>query len=209
MRPTTQTLFDYWNDVRAGRLAPDRLEIEPSRIAAILSETFMLQRADPGNYRYRLAGTRLCDLFGTELRGRNFLEFWRREDGAQLKRCLSAVCEQAAVGVLTLESGDGPRRRLELEAILLPLLHGGKNLTRVLGAMTPVLAHDLPHPPLGPCRLVRHELVRVDGRSHPLVALVETGQAPLLPEPRPKRASAVRRFRVLHGGRSPRNDDGH
>jgi hypothetical protein len=209
MRPTTQTLFDYWNDVRAGRLAPDRLEIEPSRIAAILSETFMLQRADPGNYRYRLAGTRLCELFGAELRGRNFLEFWRKEDGVMLRRCLSAVCEQGAVGVLTLECGDGPRRRMELEAILLPLLHGGKDLSRVLGAMTAVQAHGLSYPPLGPCRLVRHELVRLNGRPHPPVSLVETGQAPLLPEPLPKHASAVRRFRVLHGGRSARKDDGH
>ena len=208
MRPTTQTLFDYWNDVRAGRLAPDRLEIEPSRIAAILSETFMLQRADPGNYCYRLAGTRLCDLFGAELRGRNFLDFWCNEDAALLKRCLSAVCEQGAVGVLSLASGDGPRRRLELEAILLPLLHGGKNLSRVLGAMTPVLASGLPHPPLGPCRLLRHELFRLDGRPHPPVSLVETGEAPLLPDPRPKQAAAVRRFRVLHGGRSARKDDG-
>jgi hypothetical protein len=209
MRPTTQTLFDYWNDVRAGRLAPDRLEIEPSRIAAILSETFMLQRADSGNFRYRLAGTRLCELFGAELRGRNFLEFWRKEDGAMLRRCLAAVCERGAVGVLTLECGDGPRRRMELEAILLPLLHGGKDLSRVLGAMTPVQAHGLPHPPLGPCRLVHQELVRLNGRPHPPFSLVETGQAPLLPEPLPKHASAVRRFRVLHGGRSARKDDGH
>ena len=46
LRPTTRTLFVFWNEVRVGRLAPDSLEIEPSRIAAILSETFMLQRAD-------------------------------------------------------------------------------------------------------------------------------------------------------------------
>src|SRR4051812_13786849 len=43
---TLQTLYGYWNEVRAGRLAPQRLEIEPSRIAGILSETFMLERID-------------------------------------------------------------------------------------------------------------------------------------------------------------------
>ena len=70
---TQDILYSYWNEVRAGRLAPQRLDIEPSRIAAILSETFMLERVDARTYRYRLAGTRLCGLFGSELRGQNFL----------------------------------------------------------------------------------------------------------------------------------------
>ena len=29
-----------------------------------------------GHYQYRLAGTRLCELFGSELRGNNFLDGW-------------------------------------------------------------------------------------------------------------------------------------
>ena len=33
-------------------------------------------------YQYRLAGTRLCELFGSELRGRNFLDGW--SDGDRL-----------------------------------------------------------------------------------------------------------------------------
>ena len=214
MRPTTRTLFDYWNEVRVGRLAPDRLEIEPSRIAQILSETFMLQRAESDSYRYRLAGTRLCELFGAELRGRDFLDFWRKEDFAAITRSLSAVCEAGAVGVLTLENGDGPRRRLELEAVLLPLLDGRNSLSRVLGAMTPVLPHGFPHPPLGRCRLLRHELVWPDGRSdrppHAPASPAEKAArgAPFPPRPGSTRELAVRRFRVLDGGRSARKDDG-
>ena len=46
MQPSLQTLYSYWNEVRAGRLAPQRLEIEPSRIAGVLAETFMLERVD-------------------------------------------------------------------------------------------------------------------------------------------------------------------
>jgi hypothetical protein len=206
MRPTTRTLFDYWNEVRAGRPAPDRLEIEPSRIAAILSETFMLQRADCDGYRYRLAGTRLCELFGVELRGRNFLDFWRKEDFAVVTRSLSAVCEGGVGCLLSLENGDGPRRRLELEAILLPLLDGRNSLARVLGAMTPVPPHAFPHSPLGPCRLLRHELVWPDGRRHAPAAPAEKPTRPF-PRSASIRGLAVRRFRVLDGGRSARKDD--
>ena len=80
MQSSLQTLYGYWNEVRAGRLAPQRLEIEPSSIAGILSETFMLERIDAAAYQFRLAGTRLCELFGSELRGKNFLDGWSDED---------------------------------------------------------------------------------------------------------------------------------
>ena len=83
---TLQTLYGYWNEARAGRLAPLRLEIEPSRIAGILAETFMLERMDAATYQYRLAGTRLCELFGSELRGMNFLDNWSEADRAVLER---------------------------------------------------------------------------------------------------------------------------
>ncbi|MEQ1673140.1 MAG: PAS domain-containing protein, partial [Hyphomicrobium sp.] len=37
----TQKLYTYWNDIRAGRLAPKRFEIEPSQIASMLPDTFI------------------------------------------------------------------------------------------------------------------------------------------------------------------------
>src|SRR6185295_12220787 len=80
MQRSIQTLFNYWDQLRAGRIAPNRLEIEPSRIADILAETFMLERIDARTYQFRLAGTRLCELFGSELRGKNFLEGWSEQD---------------------------------------------------------------------------------------------------------------------------------
>ena len=73
---TSQILFAYWNEVRGSRVAPRRFEIEPSRISEILPETFILERLDRETYRFRLAGTRICEEFGQELRGTNFLDGW-------------------------------------------------------------------------------------------------------------------------------------
>src|SRR5690349_14918405 len=98
---TLQTLYAYWNEVRAGRLAPLRLEIEPSRIAGILAETFMLERIDAANYQYRLAGTRLCELFGSELRGANFLDGWSAPDRTVVERQLASLRDHGAAVVLT------------------------------------------------------------------------------------------------------------
>ena len=98
-----QALFDYWNSVRGDRVAPRRFDIEPGRLGPVLPDTFILERKDDGALIYRLAGTRLCDSFGADLRGRNFLDGLNSGDLVKLKPHLDCVINQGAVSVLTLE----------------------------------------------------------------------------------------------------------
>jgi hypothetical protein len=136
MKQTTiQTLYTYWDSVRAGRIAPRRLDIEPAGIATILAETFMLE-CEEGDYRYRLAGSRLCELFGYELRGTSFLAGWSKEDLALVERQLAVICSEGAAAHLAIEAGGDARQRIELEVLLLPLLHTGDRIGRVIGAMS-------------------------------------------------------------------------
>lgn len=202
-----QTLYSYWNQVRAGRLAPQRLEIEPSQIAGILSETFMLERIDAATYQFRLAGTRLCEQFGRELRGTNFLADWEEEDLRTLKRLLATVSGQAAGLSLTIEGASDDRHRVEFEAMLLPLTHGGTRISRIIGAMSPkTTPYWLGSDPLRSRRLKRHQLVWPDGRPHALVARAG-GQAPFAAVPARSITSDRRQFRVVEGGRPPKKPD--
>src|SRR5262245_14274658 len=130
------TLYGYWNELRAGRIAPRRLEVEPSRIAGILSETFLLERVHTADYQYRLAGTRLCELFGSALRCSKFLTGWQEADQALLAQKLALVYEQGAVLTLEIETTGAPRHALEFEAILLPLVHSANSINRIIGAMS-------------------------------------------------------------------------
>ena len=57
-------LFQYWNRLRGTRPAPRRTEIEPSDIKTLLADTFILEQDSRGLPVFRLAGTRLCALFG-------------------------------------------------------------------------------------------------------------------------------------------------
>jgi hypothetical protein len=195
---TLQILYDYWDGLRAGRVAPLRLEIDPSRIGSILPEIFLLERTDAATYCYRLAGTRLCEMFGTELRGTNLLEGWSAADRAVLARSLRVTCEQGAATLATIEAGVDNVRRVQLEAVLLPLLHTDK-AGRVIGAMSPMSSpHWLGHDHLTSKRLVRHELIWPDGR--PIAGIAPVGvQSPFLPTGSAK--GDRRAFRVLDGGR--------
>jgi hypothetical protein len=229
---TSQILFAYWNEVRAGRIAPRRFEIEPSRIGSILAETFILERTqspqpkstavDQSIYRYRLAGSKLYEQFGEELRGRDFLDSWDLDDRATLQQSLIEMAERGGVCVVTFDAAaepapaSPPRRksrptlaatgrqphRVTFEAVLLPLVHTNDMLNRFLGCMSPLEEPAwLGHERLTEKTLLRCELIWPDGRPFPVVEQSRQ-QAPFHPEIRNARLvrSERRQFRVYDGG---------
>jgi hypothetical protein len=203
---TNQILFDYWNEVRGDRMAPRRFEIEPARIAAILPETFILERLDSESFMYRLAGTKLCEQFGVEFRGTNFLDGWGNDDHALLSQHLVNVCTQGGVLAFDLETGPVEQRgrKVQFEVVMLPLMHTGSVVTRLVGAMSAI------NPPawVGSERLVHksvatHNLLWPEGRPHSIAEKFRS-QAPLLASLAGARLVKVdrRSFRVLDGGLS-------
>lgn len=136
----TKKLFDYWNSLRQGRPAPDRREIEPSDIRDILGETFILE-TDPvyGNVNFRLAGTRLCDLYGMELKGLGFLSLWREVDNMKVYSRARNVFDNTLPCVLSYDFVSEDNQKSEYEMVLFPLLNGRHNALRILGAAFPII----------------------------------------------------------------------
>jgi hypothetical protein len=205
---TSQLLFSYWNEVRRDRLAPRRFEIEPSRITPLLSETFILERLDSDSYRYRLAGTRICEQFDAELRGTNFLDGWSAEDRITLARQMQASAQQGGVVVATFETLSFGALAGTYECLLLPLLHTREHVDRFLGAMTQLstgaaASHAETSEPIRITgrRLAGIELIWPDGKPHSVVSSLNR-QVPFLPHVRNARIvrSDRRQFRVYEGG---------
>lgn len=207
---TSQILFAYWNGVRGERMAPRRFEIEPARIASILPETFILERLDGDTFVYRLAGTRLCEQFGYEFRGTNFLDGWNDEDRHTIAQQLAQAAAQGAVLILDVEAGviDQSRPRIAFEMTLMPLVHTSATVTRLLGSCSAI------NPPtwlgsekLASRRLTAHHVVWPDGRPH-AVADRYRNQAPFLASLSGARLvkSERRSFRVLDGGLTKTED---
>jgi hypothetical protein len=201
---TSQLLYAYWNEVRGERVAPRRFDIEPSRITGLLPDTFILERVSRHEYLFRLAGTRLCEHFGREFRGSNFLTMFAQSDGEALERILESTCSEGAVGTATVEVEDRLGRHARLEMLLLPLVHSGLEISRVLGSLAVAgTASWLGQGPITAQRLKHFSLIWPDGRPHALIAKSDR-QAPFLREPRYVRVvrSDRRSFRVYEGGRT-------
>lgn len=197
-------LYEYWDAVRAGRLAPRRLEIEPSAIATLLADTFMLERLAGDALQFRLAGTRICLAYGRELRGEDFLAAFADADRAVLRRDLAKVLEHGAIMKIAKLAVADTRLVCEMETILLPLVHAGNSIGRVLGASLPVERPAwLGHHEIKRLKLITHEVVWPDGRPYAVVAAASE-PIPFRDTPKVVRIvrSENRTFRVLPGGRS-------
>lgn len=135
----TRHLHSYWSTLRGDAAAPLRGAIEPADIREVLGDTFILENAPPAAHiPFRLAGTRLCALYGRELKSRSFLGLWSDRDMDAMSTLLQAIASDAAAAVLGVETFNERGQSVPSEMLLLPLSRGGRIYDRVLGLMVPV-----------------------------------------------------------------------
>ena len=135
-KQSTKTLYDYWNTLRGSRSAPDRRDLDPTKIRGALANTFILELTDNGEFDFRLAGSHLCSTYARELKGRSFSRLWHPRDRDAMGTLVRAVTEDHAVALITFTGMTAIHTRLTVETILLPVRHNGSTQTRLLGAMT-------------------------------------------------------------------------
>ena len=194
-------LFQYWDRLRDGRPAPKRTEIEPSDIKTLLADTFILEQDSRGAAVFRLAGTRLCAIFGRELKGFAFASLWLQKDERVVARLAQGAFLAKSVVVINFEGVSQAGRTSAFELLLLPL-DGGVDHPRSLGAVTPVsrpfwLGAD----PIVECRIT--SLRVVDPDREPLFL----GNRPEVPVPSlvPTLDGAETRIRTGEQGRRIRH----
>jgi hypothetical protein len=134
----SQDLYAYWNGLRGIRLAPERSEVDPAAIRGTLGDTIMLAREPGRRATFRLAGTRVCALFGRELKNETFQPLWEPGSRHELDGLLAHAGEEAAgfVAGATAHVDDGDPVNLEL--LVLPLFHRGTTDGRLIGTLAPL-----------------------------------------------------------------------
>jgi len=137
-KTSTKTLYDYWNTLRGSRSAPDRRDIDPTRIRGALANTFILELNESNEFDFRLAGSHICAAYARELKGRSFTRLWHERDREAMDTLIRAVTEDHAVALVTFQGTTAIHTKVSIETILLPVRHNGSTNTRLLGAMTAI-----------------------------------------------------------------------
>lgn len=122
----------YWSRIRYGRVTPDQADIDPKALRRLLPFVFLLD-ARGGSFTYRLAGTTLCERYGSELRGRDYLFHWDPDSRARLSPLLQRSLKTGLPVCLTSIGADDNCHMTEIETVLMPITFGGDNPERFLG----------------------------------------------------------------------------
>lgn len=134
--PTSHRLHAYWDQLRGDRAAPERAEIEPGEIRHLLADSLILELDVPARSAViRLAGTRVCALYGRELRGQPFATLWGDRDCDAWRLAETVALDTLGV-VAGLRGVNRAEEEIALELLLLPLRHRGRPHVRALGALS-------------------------------------------------------------------------
>jgi hypothetical protein len=136
--PSSRAFFAYWDRMRGHARAPERSDIEPSDIREHLADIFVLSCNDAQGYPFRVAGTRVCALFGRDLKETSFSALFSADARREIEEIVAVVAEDTlpAVAGVTAASPRGITTHLEL--LLLPFnarAHEPISLTGLLAPM--------------------------------------------------------------------------
>ncbi|MFS2326916.1 PAS domain-containing protein [Brucella sp. H1_1004] len=137
---STIAIFSEWQRLalsQSGSLqAPSRESIQPRKLGRHLSDLFFLEEDETGQLIFRLAGTRICTLFGRELKTTHFLGLWPERNRPALHELTRNINEFL---VPALSHNDGislSGRSLSFEMLLAPLSISDDGRLNLLGSIS-------------------------------------------------------------------------
>lgn len=135
--PSSQSLFQHWERRRGNEAAPDQAAFDLEACADVLGDCFAIDGATPASARLSFAGTRLCSLFGADLRGQLFPGHWSAEAEGHLANFFRYAVEEQVGTVAGLKAQNvAPGGALELT--LLPLVPIAGLAPRLVGCLAPL-----------------------------------------------------------------------
>ena len=136
----TIDIFDYWNALRGGRDAPLKSQIEPGAIPHLLASLFILETGEDRHIRFRLAGTKICDLFGRDLRRERFSALWANGQHEDIEKTAEGVMVHAIPTLFNATGYSIAGHDAVFEIIMMPLRSPEGGCDRLLGAIAPAAA---------------------------------------------------------------------
>lgn len=136
---STRAVYEHWNRQRGNRPAPERNDIEPVAIRHALGDAIMLAADFADHMRFRLAGTRVCALFGREMKGEEFTSILDTTSRQPIEELLGLVTGEASAAVVGLVGRTDEGLTTDIEMLLLPLAYSRQARVCSLGVLVPTV----------------------------------------------------------------------
>ena len=136
IRLVLDTLERYWRQIRKADRLPARTDVDPARIDTCLPHSFIVERVAPGVLRLRVAGSRLSEALGMEVRGMPLTALFLPEGREVLASRIDEVFDGPRIMEFPIRSPKSLGRPAMMGRLLiLPLLDGEGRVSRAMGAM--------------------------------------------------------------------------
>lgn len=137
LHPGSRALFRYWEAIRGEMSAPPRDWLDLKKIRPLVPFLFIIERKPGRDYAWRLAGTRVCEFWGTELTGKAAFADGERFERETVSRLLDGVVDRHQPFVLRFRLNSLLGTNDAAEFIGLPLRARNNGATYVFGVIMP------------------------------------------------------------------------
>jgi len=135
---SSRELHAYWERKRGTRPAPERADIDPAAIRGALSDAFIITLNRGAGYPFRLAGTRVCALFGREITRESFVDLWTITSRSVISSLLVILADECVGTVAAVRAQNADGDPLDLELLMLPLSAHRPMFARAIGVLAPL-----------------------------------------------------------------------
>jgi len=141
--PGRRAAIGYWDSLRAGRVLPSRMELDPSALRPHLQNTAILEISRPGSVRIRLGGARVNALLGMDVRGLPVRALFDLSERAQVSDEIETAIGSERMMVLDVTApaprfGGSDKDNVRAQIAVLPMTDADLNPTRALYVMSPL-----------------------------------------------------------------------
>jgi hypothetical protein len=195
LHPGSRKLFIHWESARAERAYPTREDFGLTSVRELMSDMVIIEKDYlRGTFKFRLAGSRVCTLFGRNMTNGNVLEGWDTFEADVISKHLDLSLRELQPILVRMRFVTDTRQQVAAELIALPIQVRDSNRVQLIGGLFPFReAHSLGHQ-----SILRRELVSAraiwteHGRNtrRPLPSVPDRVERPL-----------SRSLRLVSGGR--------
>ncbi len=138
LHPSSRVLFRFWEGARAEQPAPKRDALDLRSIRHLMPHLFIAE-ADRANrsFRWRLAGTSLCDLYRRELTGTSMLAGFDDFECQVISRFLGATVSRRQPAMLRFRFMTDLGQEIGTELAAFPIVAANDSSIHILGGLFP------------------------------------------------------------------------